>query len=157
MKHNTQYIVYSVKPKKQVTGLIGNIDIYVVQLLLAGGKIGIEETVNSENHIEFYSTFLEEQGMIIKSTHHEIIKDIHRIWIEIDNEKTNFKEYSTWKEVDMNDMETLAWKPYWIPCLEGTKMESLGLSVISKEMNIFAGKYRVSVYDILTTILDLMP
>jgi len=157
MKHNTQYIVYCVEPKKQVTGLIGALDIYVIQLLLAGGKVGIEETVESGDPVEFYSTFLKEQGMFIKYTQYEKIKDIHRVWIEIDYDQTNFKEYSTWKEVDANDIETLAWKPYWIPCVEGTKKESLGLSVISKETNVFAGKYRISVHDILTTILDLTP
>lgn len=154
MKHNVQYIVYSIESKKQIKGSIGGLDIYVIQLLLAGGKTGIEEYIETTSPVEFYSTFLQTQGMTIKSTQHEVLKDIHRVWIEVDNEKTNFNEYSTWKEIDANDMETLAWKPFFMPCLEGTKQESLGLSVIAKETNIFSGKYKVTVQDIITAVLS---
>jgi len=59
-----------------------------------------------------------------------------------------------WSDVDANDLETLAWKPFWVPCLGGTLKESLGLNVVAKETPIFAGKYPVTVYDVLTTVLE---
>ena len=53
MKYNTQYIVYSIEPKKQVKGLIGTLDIYVIQLLLVGGRVGIEENIETGCPVEF--------------------------------------------------------------------------------------------------------
>ena len=53
----------------------------------------------------------------------------------------------------MTDSETLAWKPYLIPCLEGTKNEALGLNVMAKETLIFKGKHKISVHDITSAIL----
>jgi len=149
MKQTLQYIIYSVGPPKKHNGLLGNLDTYTVYLLLLGGKSGIEEHIETPTPIEFYTNILKEQGMIIKSTHLQSIKDIKRIWIEIDP-KTNIQEYTQWK--DATD-DNLAWKPYIFPCHEGTKNEALGLSVSARESLIFKGKHKVSVYDILSNVL----
>ena len=151
MKQTIQYIIYAVGPPKKYTGLLGNLDTYTVYLLLLGGKQGIEETIETTQPIEFYTNILKEQDMVIKSTQLEKLKGISRVWIEIDSEQTNLQEYTQWR--DVTDPETLAWKPYITPCREGTKTEALGLSIGAKETLIFKGKNKVSVYDILSTVL----
>jgi hypothetical protein len=139
-------------PKKHV-GLLGNLDTYTSYLLLIGGNQGIQENIESTvNPITFYTSILEEQGMIVKSTINQKIKDIQRVWIEIDP-STNIQEYTQWNELDKNDNETLAWKPFLFPCLEGTKKECLGLSVVAKEKYIFQGKHKASIYDIMSTLV----
>jgi len=139
-------------PKKHV-GLLGNLDTYTSYLLLIGGNQGIQENIESTvNPITFYTSILEEQGMIVKSTINQKIKDIQRVWIEIDP-STNIQEYTQWNELDQSDNETLAWKPFLFPCLEGTKNECLGLSVVAKEKYIFQGKYKASIYDIMSTLV----
>jgi len=152
MKHTIQYIIYSVGKPKKYTGLLGNLETYTVYLLLLGGKNGIEESIETKTPIEFYTNILKEQDMVIKSTQLENKKDIKRVWIEIDSEKTNIQEYTQWK--DVTDPETLAWKPYLMTCLEGTKTEALGLAVMAKESMVFKGKHKVSVHDILSTVLS---
>jgi len=152
MKQTIQYIVYCIEPVKKITGFLGNIDMYIIQLLLLGGKKGIEETTDTKNPIEWYTTILEEQGMTVKSSHMQVLKGIKRVWIEIDN-CTPISEYTVWSDVESNDTDTLAWKPFWVPCLEGTMKESIGLNVVARETPIFSGKYPVTVYDILTTVL----
>ena len=151
MKQTIQYIIYSIGPPKNYTGLLGNLDMYTVYLLLLGGSSGIEETIENTKPVEFYTNILKEQDMVIKSTQLEKIKDIKRVWIEIDSELTNIQEYTQWR--DVTDSETLAWKPYLIPCLEGTKNEALGLNVMAKETLIFKGKHKISVHDITSAIL----
>ena len=151
-----QYIVYTLEKPKQVSGLLGTLDIYCIQLLLIGGKTGIEETVKGKDTVAYYTTILEEQGMVVKSSHLENLKSIKRVWIEIDSEQTPIHEYTSWKDVDEKDTETLAWKPFWIPCLETTKTESLGLSVVARETLIFTGKHKVTLYDIFSTVLSAL-
>ena len=154
MKHTIQYIIYCINPKNQVIGLLGTLDTYKINLLLIGGSKGIEEIIDTASPIEWYTNILSEQGMIIKSTKLENLKGIKRVWIEIDSEKTNLNEYTSWKEVNSDDKETLAWKPYWITCLEDSKTEFLGLSVVAKEIPVFAGKHKVTLNDVFTTILS---
>jgi hypothetical protein len=151
MKQTIQYIIYSVGTPKKHTGLLGNLDTYTVYLLLLGGKVGIQETIETSTPVEFYTNILKEQDMVIKSTQLENLKGFLRVWIEIDSEKTNIQEYTQWR--DASDPESLAWKPYIIPCREGTKTEALGLSIGAKETLIFKGKHKVSIYDILSTVL----
>jgi hypothetical protein len=151
MKQTIQYIIYSVGPPKKYTGLLGNLDTYTVNLLLLGGKDGIQETIETSTPIEFYTDILKQQDMVIKSTQLEKLKGVSRVWIEIDSEKTNIQEYAQWR--DVIDPETLAWKSYIFPCIEGSKNEALGLSVIAKETMIFKEKHRVSVYDIINTVI----
>ena len=151
MKQTIQYIIYAVGPPKKHTGLLGNLDTYTVYLLLLGGKQGIEETIETKTPVEFYTNILKEQDMVIKSTQLETLKGVTRVWIEIDSEQTNLQEYTQWR--DVTDSETLAWKPYITPCREGTKTEALGLNIGAKETLIFKGKHKVSVYDILSTVL----
>jgi len=151
MKQTIQYIIYSVGPPKKHTGILGNLDTYTVYLLLLGGKEGIEEHIETTQPIEFYTSILKEQDMVIKSTQHETLKGVIRVWIEIDSEITNIHEYTQWR--DATEPGTLAWKPYIFPCLEGTKKEALGLTIGAKEALIFKGKHKVSVYDIISTVL----
>lgn len=148
-----QYIVYALEPPKHVTGLLGALDIYCIQLLLIGGRTGIEETVKAKDPVAYYTTILEEQGMVVKSSHLEILKTIKRVWIEINYQETPIHEYTSWRDVDEKDIETLAWKPFWIPCLEGSKAESLGLSVVARETPIFTGKHKVTLHDIFSSVL----
>ena len=152
MKQPIQYIVYCIEPIKKFNGLLGGIDLYVVNLLLLGGSKGIIENIDTETPVEWYVNILKDQDMIIKSTRHEKLKGMQRIWIEVDS-STPLSEYTSWKEVNQDDTEILAWKPYWVPCLEGSVKESLGLSVVSKETVIYPGKYKVTLQDILTTVL----
>jgi len=148
-----QYIVYTLEKPKKVTGLLGNLDIYVIQLLLIGGRTGIEETIKSNEPMAYYTTILEEQGMVVKASHLETLKAVKRVWIEIDSEKTPIHEYTSWKDVDEKDTGSLAWKPFWIPCLEGSRTESLGLSVVAREVAVFTGKHKVTLYDIFSSVL----
>ena len=138
MKQTVQYIVYCVDNPKKHTGLLGDIDLYIINLLLIGGRVGIEEKVENKDPLEWYKNVLEEQDMVIKYTYIQKLKDIQRIWIEIDSEKTPIHEYTSWKEIDSNNIDTLAWKPYLIPCFSETKKECLGLGVVSKEKLIFS-------------------
>jgi hypothetical protein len=154
MKHTIQYIIYCIEPKKQVIGLLGALDTYVVNLLLVGGRTGIEEVIDTKSPVEYYTSILSEQGMTIKSTQYEKLKGIQRVWIEVDFEKTPIHEYTSWNQVDAQDNETLAWKPYWITCLEGSKKEFLGLSVVAKEIPVFGGKHKVTLDDVFTTVLE---
>jgi len=153
MKQTVQYIIYCAPPPKQHVGLLGNLDTYTVYLLLIGGHTGIQENIDTTTDpITFYTSILEEQGMTVKSTINQKLKEVQRVWIEIDP-STNIQEYTQWNELDRGDNETLAWKPFLVPCLEGTKKECLGLSVVAKEKYIFQGKFKASVYDILSTLV----
>jgi len=153
MKQTVQYIIYCVPPPKKHVGLLGNLDTYTAYLLLIGGTQGVQENIDViTNPVEFYTNILDEQGMIIKSSFNQKLKEIQRVWIEIDP-ATNIQEYTQWNELDPKDNETLAWKPFLFPCLEGTKKECLGLSVVAKEKYIFEGKYKASVHDILSTLI----
>lgn len=153
MKQTVQYIIYCVPPPKKHVGLLGNLDTYVAHLLLIGGRVGVQENIDViTNPITFYTSILEEQGMTVKTTISQKLKEIQRVWIEIDP-TTNIQEYTQWNELDPKDNETLAWKPFLFPCLEGTKKECLGLNVLAKEKFIFEGKYKASVYDVLSTII----
>lgn len=152
-----QYIVYTLEQPKKVTGLLGTLDIYCIQLLLAGGRLGIEETIKAKGDpVAHYTTILEEQGMIVKTSQLETLKGSKRVWIEIDSEKTPIHEYTSWKDVEEKDKETLAWKPFWIPCLEGTYTEGLGLSVVAREVVVFTGKHKVTLQDIFSTVLSAL-
>jgi hypothetical protein len=151
-----QYIVYTLETPRKVSGLLGALDIYCIQLLLIGGRTGIEESVNAKDPVAYYTTILEEQGMVVKSSHLETLKAIKRVWIEIDSEQTPIHEYTSWKDVEEKDTETLAWKPFWIPCLEGSRTESLGLSVVARETAVFRGKHKVTLQDIFSTLLSAL-
>ena len=104
MKQPIQYIVYCIEPIKKFNGLLGGIDLYVVNLLLLGGSKGIIENIDTETPVEWYVNILKDQDMIIKSTRHEKLKGMQRIWIEVDS-STPLSEYTSWKEVNQDDID----------------------------------------------------
>jgi len=108
MKQTVQYIIYCVPPSKKHSGILGNLDTYTVYLLLIGGKKGIEETIDKKtNPIDFYTNILKEQDMTIKSSFTQTLKDIKRVWIEIDSASTDIKEYTQWNELEKRILNLL--------------------------------------------------
>ena len=154
MKHQVQCIIYAKEPPKKFTGIIGEIDLHTIHLFLAAGHQGITETIEAKNPIEFYTSFLKEQDMIIKSARMESVGTLKRIWIEIDTDQTPISEYTQWNQCEPTETDTLAWKPFWISCTAGTTKECLGLAISATEQRLFTGKAPLSLQAIFTTILQ---
>jgi hypothetical protein len=153
MKHQIQCIIYAKEKPKQFSGILGAIDLYTIHLFLAAGHQGIMETIDVKNPVEFYTSFLKEQDMVIQSTRMESILGVKRIWIEIDAEKTPIAEYTQWDQCSPTDTDILAWKPFWIPCTAGTTKECLGLAVSATSNTLFSGKAALSYQSVFSTIL----
>ncbi len=154
MKSNLQFIIYAKEAPKQFTGLLGMLDMHIIHFLLTGGKTGIQEQYDGKDPVEWYCGILKEQDMHIKSTHKEVLKGLLRIWIEIDCEKTPLHEYTTWRDIEKSDTESLVWKPYSVTCMKDSLQECLGLAVTAKETFLFTGKYPLSFYDSFKFILS---
>ena len=154
MKHQVQCIIYAKEPPKKFSGILGEIDLYTIHLFLVAGHQGIFEILDIQNPVEFYTSFLHDQDMVIKSSRIETIAGIKRIWIEIDTEKTTISEYTQWDQCSPTDTDTLAWKPYWIPCTAGTTKECLGLAVAAAEQPLFSGKSRLTYQAVFSSILQ---
>ena len=153
MKHQVQCIIYAKEQPKKFSGILGEIDLHTIHLFLVAGHQGIQETITVNNPIDFYTTFLRDQDIIVKSTRMEQLTDIKRIWIEVDSEKTPISEYTQWNQCTPTDTDTLAWKQYWIPCTAGTKKECLGMAVAAAEQKLFSGKAPLSYQAVFSTIL----
>jgi hypothetical protein len=154
MKHQIQCIIYAKEPPKKMSGILGEIHLYTIHLFLAAGFQGITETIETSNPLDFYTNFLKEQDMTIKSSRIEHVGTVKRIWIEIDAEKTSIAEYTQWNQCEPTDTDTLAWKPYWIACTAGTTKECLGLAVAAAEQKLFTGKAPISLQQVFTSILQ---
>jgi hypothetical protein len=152
MKQTVQYIVYSKAPIKQFSGILGGIDLHCVWLLLTGGKTLIEEVYDGSDPIAWYRDVLNEQGMIVKSTKKQTYKGQTFVWLEVDYDQTPIQEYTTWRDLEPNDTETLAWKPFWIPCTTGTTKECLGFAVSSRETVLQSKQHKHPMS--LQTVLD---
>lgn len=138
MNHTTgntyTYIIYS-KPKIQCfNGLLGPIDVFTTYILLAGGKYLIEETYKGDSPMRWYISTLEEQGIYVSESKTQKYKGQTYIWLEVDPETTPIHEFASWKEVEANDTDTLAWRKVVYPCTAGTNRECLGLAVVAREI-----------------------
>ena len=128
------FFVYAKEEPKQFEGILGKIDLYTIHMLLAGGKKVIVESFNgtAENALTWYTEYMKEQDIHFKSS--KIIGTT--IWIEVDLEKTPVDEFTQAHDVEDSDMESLAWKIFWYPCIAGTKQECLGFAVSTHEHKI---------------------
>ena len=132
MKHT--FIIYT-KPKiLHFNGILGEIDMFTTQLLLAGGKYLIEEIYPGKDPVEWYVQTLAEQDIIVSASKQQKYKGQNYIWLEIDPEKTPVHEFASWKDIDAKDMDTLAWRKVLYPCTSGTTKECLGLAVVAREI-----------------------
>lgn len=147
------YIVYARPPVKTFSGILGDIDLHCIWFLLSGGKNIIDETYDGTDPIGWYKNVLEEQDMFVKETKQQKYKGTSYIWLEIDVEKTNIHEFTSWKELDKHDTETLAWRPFWVPCQHGTTKECLGFAVPAKEFPL-TKKGGLMLQTVLDAILD---
>ncbi len=149
------FIVYAKRPPQTRTGILGPIDVHCVQLLLAGGKICIEESYDGDDPEQWYTTILTEQGIVIQSSRTQRWKNRTLVWLEVDPEQTPIHEFTMWNDVPEDDNDTLAWKTVLFPCTPGTSTECLGLAVPTQEINLFTKASKLSLYTILKTIVDM--
>jgi hypothetical protein len=129
MKKTYTYIIYMTPQVKKFSGILGEIDLHIVSLLLAGGRTIIEEQYDGQDPVGLYSNTLKDQGMQIVNTKRQIIKGKSYIWIEV--------LYDPSQITPLNGQETteeLVWKQFYYPCKSGTKEECLGLMVPAKEV-----------------------
>lgn len=151
-KQTIQYIVYSKAPPKQFTGILGTLDLHCVWFLLSGGKTIIEESYDGADPVAWYKDVLEQQEMVICSSKQQKFKGQIYVWLEVDYEKTPIQEYTTWRDIQPSDTETLAWRPFWIPCETGTTKECLGFAVKNREYALQGKQYKQPI--LLQTVLD---
>jgi hypothetical protein len=130
------FIVYARLPKRQVEGILGELDIYTFYFLLAGGKHTIQETYTGTNPEEWYSEFLREQGIIVKESYSTQTKTKTFIWMEVDEAKTPIHEFTQAEDIPEDDLETLGWRRILVPCEKGTVRECLGLMVGAQQSRI---------------------
>lgn len=154
MKASIQFIIYAKEPPKKFTGILGDIDLHVIHLFLIAGSQGITEMLEPKEALSYYTNFLQEQDMTIKSSRSEIVNGQRRIWIEVDSEKTPISEYTQWNQCTPKDTDVLAWKPFWYSCTSGTTKECLGLAVAANEQFLFLGKSSLSYQAAFSIILQ---
>jgi hypothetical protein len=145
------YIIYTKPTSKRITGLLGDIDLYTIHFLLAGGKLLVEEPYAGPDPIEWYSSILAEQGIHISNTKQQTYKHRTCIWLEVDPEQTPIDEFTSWKEVNDGTLDILAWRTVYYPCTAGTKTECVGMAVAAKDIS-FTEKRTPPIY--LHTILE---
>jgi hypothetical protein len=136
MKDAYTFVFYTPPVLKKFNGILGEIDLYHVSLLLAGGKYLVEEQYDGNDPIEWYTNIMKEQGIFISNSKTQTYKGKKYIWMEIDAEKTPVDEFMTWQQISPNDTDNLAWRTFYVPCAEGTKTECLGLGVVAREKNM---------------------
>jgi hypothetical protein len=155
MKHTYTYIVYGVPPPKHFHGILGEIELFQVKMLLAGGKTLITEQYDGEDPIEWYKTTLEEQEIFVKQSKEQKFGATRYIWLEVDTEKTPIDEFASWHDIDAKDTETLAWRTFNYPVCPATKKECLGLAVKAREICITSSATNKQSQPLmLSTVLD---
>lgn len=152
MKQTYTYIIYAKGEPKRCSGILGEIDLYHIQLLLAGGKYLIEETYDGADPIGWYSEVLREQDIIVKASKQQKYKGQLFCWLEIDSEKTPIAEFTSWQEVPSEDTDTLAWRSIYYPC-SPNKKECLGLAVSAREMALQKKQMPLMASDILDALI----
>jgi hypothetical protein len=145
------YIIYTKPTSKRMSGILGEIDLYTIHFLLAGGKLLVEEKYDGPDPVGWYSTILAEQGIHISNTKQQKYKNRTCIWLEVNPETTPIEEFTSWKEVEGDASDTLAWRTVYYPCTAGTKTECVGIAVAARDVS-FTDKKSTPMY--LTTILE---
>lgn len=148
------FIVYARLPKRQVEGILGELDIYTFQFLLSGGKHCIQETYTGTNPEEWYTEFLREQGIMIQESHVTQSKTRTYIWMEVNAEETPIDEFTQAEDVAEDDFDTLAWRRIVIPCEKNTVRECLGLMVGAKEMHMDSSPTGLTMATVLQALLQ---
>ena len=158
MKHAYTYIVYGTPPPQRFNGVLGEIDLFQIKMLLAGGKTLITEQYDGEDPIGWYTKTLEEQEIIVKQTKEQKFGATRYIWLEVDTDKTPIDEFATWRDLEPNDTETLAWRTFFYPVAPATKKECLGLAVKARETIITnsQSKQPLTLNTVLDAILQAM-
>jgi hypothetical protein len=133
MKHTYTFIFYTPPKMKKFNGILGEIDMYSIQFLLAGGRYLVEEQYDGEDPIAWYTEIMKEQCIYISNSKMQTFKGKKYVWMEIDAEKTPVDEFMTSQQVSPTDTDILAWKTFHIPCTGGSKTECLGLGVVARE------------------------
>ena len=157
MKHTVLFIVYAKPPSKRFTGILGEIDLYKIQFLLAGGKQLIQEMYDGSDPAAWYTKVLEDQDIIISASKTQKHKGHTLVWLEVDAEKTPIHEFTIWSDLPSNDTVTLAWRTFYYPCLTGILpvKECLGLAVKARETVLFPGKQPIMLNTVLDAILSV--
>lgn len=138
---------------KLFNGILGKIELHAVHFLFAGGTQLLQENVPADvkSPVTWYSDLLEKQDIPIRRGWKD---KTGLIWLEVNNEKLDINEFASWKEVDPNDQDQLAWRTFWIPCKFGTSEEALGLLAPAGEEWIADG---IPVVKLLKTVLESSP
>jgi hypothetical protein len=153
MKNKYTYIIYVKEPLKQFSGILGSIDLYKIHFLLVGGKYLIEETYTGADPVGWYKEILEQQEIYIQQDKQQKWKGNTVIWLEVDSSKTPINEFTSWKDLDPTDTETLAWKTIYYPCESGTSKECLGFAVSAREIPLQSTKQPLMLNTVLDAIL----
>jgi hypothetical protein len=157
MKGKYLFLIYAKDPPKQFTGILGTIDFHIIQLLLAGGKYLIEESYSEKDPIAWYTGILEQQGIYVIQGKQQQFKGQIIIWMEVDTLRTNIQEFTSWKELDPSDIESLAWRSFYYTCEAGTSKECLGLAVVAREFPLQPTKNPIvlqHVFDAMITSIN---
>jgi hypothetical protein len=150
------FLIYTKPKARQISGILGEFELVTIHFLLAGGKYLIEESYDGPDPISWYTEILGQQDIIVTASKQQKYKGTNYIWMEVDPEKTPISEFTSWKEVDSNDLETLAWRQVWYPCKQNK--ECLGLAVKARETTFTpSNKDPLTLSTILDAILDSGP
>jgi hypothetical protein len=153
MKQTYTFIIYARQGQKQFQGILGEFTLHTVQLLLAGGKTLIEEHYDGKDPIQWYTNVLAEQDIYVKESKQQAYKGKQYIWLEVDTEKTPIHEFTTWKDISEEDMESLAWRRIMYPIQVESGKECLGFACIANEILLQTKPGAFTMKDILDAIL----
>jgi hypothetical protein len=150
------FLIYTKPISRNFSGILGDLELYTIHFLLAGGKYLIEETYDGPDPVSWYTEILGQQDIHVTATKQQKYKGTNYIWMEVDPEKTPLSEFTNWSEVESNDLETLAWRKVVYPCKNNK--ECLGLAVKARETCLTAPKKDpLFLSTILDAILDSGP
>ena len=153
MKQTYTFIIYARQGQKNFQGILGEFTLHTVQLLLAGGKTLLEEQYDGADPVEWYTGVLSEQEIYVKESKQQVYKGKQYIWLEVDAEKTPIHEFTTWKDLPEDDMESLAWRRIMYPIQSSTGKECLGFAVIANEISLQMKPGAFTMKSILEAIL----
>jgi hypothetical protein len=155
MKSTYLFIIYGTPEVRKFNGILGEIDFYTFQFLLAGGKYLVEEEYNGKDPVAWYKNVLEEQDIFVKNTNKQKFKNKNIIWLEVDTSKTPIHEFTSYSDLDEKDESTLAWRKIYFPCSANTSKECLGLAVVAREIPLSPkNKHGIYLFEVLHAILS---
>ena len=153
MKQRYSFLVYGKRAPRKFSGIIGGIELHTVHLLLVGGKYILEEQYTGKNPIEWYTDILGQQGIIILQGKQQNWKGQKIIWLEVDLDKTPIHEFTSWKDIESNDTESLVWKTFQYPCQEGSTKECLGFAICARDIPLQSSSTPIMLDTVLDAIL----